>query len=616
MSAIVGVYLLDGSSVDPKDLKRMNDHLSHRGPDGSSIWCEGPVGLAHQMMWTTPESLHERLPLEADGLAITSDSRIDNRQELLPALGLSDEVSDSEAILKAYGIWGKKCVDRLLGDFAFAIWDKAKAELFCARDHMGLKPFYYYHNPGKIFAFATEIKALLAWGLPRKINDVAIGDYLMAMPEDKEITFYQDIIRLPSANFMIVRLNAMQKEQYWELDPTREIHMRSDEEYEKAFRDIFKEAVRCRLRSAFPVGSMLSGGLDSSSVVCMAREILPEDQLLKTFSAIFDTVKKCDERRFINAVLEGGRLEAHFSYGDRIGPLTDIEKMLWHIDQPFLAPNLFIFWALYKEAKNQNVRVLLDGLDGDNVISHGFAYITELTGKGQLLSVQKEVMSLSKNYNISPLRLLIQYSFNPFIPKCLISFKRSFHKANFETINPEFAQRIGLNDRMKILNKKRSELARTSKEDHWRNITGGIHQAVNEMDNIAAAAFFIEPRSPFFDKRLVEFCLALPGDQKVRHGWTRWIMRSALRNALPRKIRCRRSKSNMSPNFIYGLVKFNKAKLEKAIMENRILSEYANATDLTESYRELISQKKWQNNFGNFLWRASMISLWIGNRDP
>jgi len=251
MSAIAGVYLLNGDSVDEKDLKRMNDSMPHRGPDGSGLWHDGPVGLAHQMLWTTPESLHEKLPFEADGLVITSDSRIDNREELLPELGLSEEVSDSEVILKAYGRWGKSCVDRLLGDFAFVIWDKAKEEMFCARDHMGVKPFFYFYKSEEIFAFATEIKSLLAWGIPPCINDARIGDYIMGVQEDKEITFYHEILRLPPASIISINHKTSHKEQYWKPDITREIWLDSDEEYEKIFLDIFKEAVRCRLRSAF-----------------------------------------------------------------------------------------------------------------------------------------------------------------------------------------------------------------------------------------------------------------------------------------------------------------------------------------------------------------------------
>jgi len=615
MSAIAGVYLLDGSAVDPRDLKKMNDSLSHRGPDGSGLWHEGPVGLAHQMLWTTPESLHERLPLEADGLAITSDSRIDNREELLPALGFSDDVSDSEVILKAYGQWGNRCMDKLLGDFAFAVWDKAKQELFCARDHMGLKPFYYYYHPGRVFAFATEIKALFAWGMPKRINEVAIGDYLLAMAEDKEITFYQDIFRLASANLIRVGKDGLRIEQYWKLDPMHEIRLGSDEEYEKAFRDIFREAVRCRLRSAFPVGSMLSGGLDSSSVVCMAREILPKDRMLKTFSAIFDTVKECDERQWINAVMDRGRLEAHYFYGDKIGPLTDMKRMQWYEDQPFIAPNLFLFWGLYKEAKSQNVRILLDGLDGDNVVSHGRSYITELTGKGRLLSAKREVKGLAKNQGLSPSRILLQYSLYPFLPVFLIRIMRFFRNADLGMINSEFARRINLKDRKNTLLTEQSELAKTSKEDHLRKITGGIHQAVNEIDNIVAAAFFIEPRSPFFDKRLVEFCLALPGDQKIRRGWTRWIMRSALRDILPEIIRTRRGKSNMSPNFFHGLTTFDRTDLEHAILtEGNMLSKFIN--NLPSSHKGSFSLEELIEKDPVFLWRAANLSLWLGALDP
>jgi len=146
MSAISGIFYRNERSVDPKLIKLMNDKLYHRGPDGSKIWCEGSVALGHQMLHTTPESLHETLPFEKDGIIITADARIDNRKELSEKLNIEDEesVPDSYFILIAYRKWGEKCPEKLLGDFAFAIWDKDNEKLFCARDHMGIKPFYYY----------------------------------------------------------------------------------------------------------------------------------------------------------------------------------------------------------------------------------------------------------------------------------------------------------------------------------------------------------------------------------------------------------------------------------------------------------------------------------------
>jgi len=166
MSAIVGLYRRNGQPADRADLERMAESLAHRGPDAAGLWNNGPVGLGHRMLWTTPESLHEQLPLvnKSEDVVITADARIDNRDELIAALGLSEwphgEISDSGLILCAYEQWGEGSPKRLLGDFAFAIWDGRSQTLFCTRDHFGVKPFYY-HQSAQVFVFASEIKALL-----------------------------------------------------------------------------------------------------------------------------------------------------------------------------------------------------------------------------------------------------------------------------------------------------------------------------------------------------------------------------------------------------------------------------------------------------------------------
>ena len=164
MSGITGLFYRDGRSVSRKQIEDMNSHLSHRGPDGSSFWTGESIAMGHQMMFTTPESLYENLPFHdtENGLVITSDARIDNREELSFLLEMENKanISDSYYILKAYQKWGKSCPEKLLGDFSFAIWDNDRESLFCARDHMGIKPFYYYLSD-EVFFFATEIKALI-----------------------------------------------------------------------------------------------------------------------------------------------------------------------------------------------------------------------------------------------------------------------------------------------------------------------------------------------------------------------------------------------------------------------------------------------------------------------
>ena len=613
MSSIAGVYLLDGSPVDPDRLKRMNDRLSHRGPDGSGLWCEGSVGLGHQMLWTTPESLHEKLPLEADGLVITADARVDNREELLPELGLREEVSDSEVILETYRKWGRDCVDRLLGDFAFVIWDKAKGELFCARDHMGVKPFYYYHEPGKIFAFATEIKALFAWGVQKEINEVRIGDYLENLFEDREITFYLGILRLPAANFMVVNTSDLQKSLYWALDPKREIELGSDEEYEKAFREIFEKAVRCRLRSAFPVGSMLSGGLDSSSIVCMAREILPKDRFLKTFSVVFNTVTQCDERQYIESVLEKGGFQSYYIQGDMIGPLSDVEEALWHMDQPFSAPNLFLHWAMYKEARNQDSRILLDGIDGDNVVSHGIANITELVVRGRFFSMLYEVRCISRLVGISPRKLLLRYALRPFVPNAVVELWHNFQGGGEPNLaNFEFAKRICFIDRAKKQYRLRYKPSKTARLDQWLNLTWAIHQQMLEEANIAASAFSVEPRNPFYDIRIMEFCLALPSNQKLRNGITRRIMHMALRDILPELIYHRIKKTSLSPNFLHGILGHNKKVIEDLMINGGFcLNNYIDCPCLSESYRKLKHSNELLATDSHNIWLAAVLATWL-----
>ena len=200
MSAIVGMLFADGRPVDPGDLERMTAPLAHRGPDGKGTWLGGRVGLGHLLLTTTPESQNERLPLERDGLTITADARLDNRDELLRALDISPAAPDGELILAAYGRWGEACPARLLGDFAFAVWDTRRRILFAARDHFGVKPLYYFCSPG-VFAFASELKALLPVPfVPRRLDEERVADYLLSLGEDTESTFYRDIRRLPPAH--------------------------------------------------------------------------------------------------------------------------------------------------------------------------------------------------------------------------------------------------------------------------------------------------------------------------------------------------------------------------------------------------------------------------------
>ncbi|MCC7353728.1 MAG: lasso peptide isopeptide bond-forming cyclase [Anaerolineae bacterium] len=627
MSAIAGIFFLDGRPAERAYLERMLESVAHRGPDGVGFHVEGAVGLGQRMLWTTPESLYERPPLahHSGDIVITADARIDNREELIEALGTSDrprgELTDSALILDAYERWGERCPEKLLGDFAFAIWDRGRKRLFCARDHFGVKPFYYYRS-ARLYAFASEIKALLSLPeVPCALNEVRVADYLEVMWEDKTITFYQDIFRLPPGHSLTVTPGQVSVQPYWALAPSHRLRLSSDNEYAEAYREVFTDAVRCRLRSAFPVGSMLSGGLDSSSITCVARGLLAQggNRRLHTFSAIFDDVPECDERPFIHAVLAQGDAEAHFVHGDRLSPLADLDRVLWHEDEPYHAPNLFLHWGLWDTARQHGVRVLLDGFMGDTAVSHGTTYVAELARSWRWLALAREVKAAARANPRAFWRVLWYYvrddGLRPLVPEPVRQAWRVLRGRKEGAwlpgplVNPNFAQRVGLADRIKAQDRDRARRWRSEKEKHFRDLTSGlIPSAMEWADKVAA--FSIEARYPFLDRRLVEFCLALPPVQKYHDGWSRMIVRRGLAGILPEKVQWRQGKGNVAPILEGGLLAFERERLED-VMANApdVIGAYIDVATLRESYRQYVLRGG--GDTVHPVWLAVVLDSWL-----
>jgi asparagine synthase (glutamine-hydrolysing) len=623
MSGIAGVFLVDGRPLDLEDVRRSLKALAHRGPDGSAVWCGDSVGLGHATFWTTPESIGERMPLAQGPLVITADARLDNRDELSSLMAIDAprrrEMGDAELILRAYRKWDESCVDRLLGDFAFAIWNANTRALFCARDHFGVKPFFYYRSE-QIFVFASEIKGLLAAAdIPRRLNEAKVADYLLSILDDTEGTFYRDVFRLPAAHCMTITRDAVRRRRYWALDPHAEIHLRSDEEYAGAFREKFAEAVRCRLRSAFPVGAMLSGGLDSSAVVCMAREAHSGDARspLHTFSAIFPAVPECDERRFSDSVVAGNGVRPHQIPCDSISPLADYEETLRQQDEPFVGPNLFMYQALYAEAQRHGVRIMLDGIDGDTTVSHGLARLTELAAAGKLLSVFREAGHLSRHFGRRRRDWLWSYALRPFIPA---TARTTWRRARLgkdhglwtgsPLIRKDFVRSADVAERVRRVRAESASPPKTARDDHWRRATSAGFQSMFELVDKVASPRQLESRHPFFDRRLVQFCVALPPDQKLRNGWTRGIMRRALAGILPDTIRFRPGKTRFDGNFTRALLGFERSSLESFVKAPpAAICKYIDTVGLRHVYEQLaVGNDSWD---AFTIWKTVVLAKWL-----
>ncbi|MCU0565402.1 MAG: lasso peptide isopeptide bond-forming cyclase [Oculatellaceae cyanobacterium Prado106] len=633
MSGILGLFYRDRRSVTAAEMSDMMTCLSHRGGDGSGTWIEGCcVGLGHQMLWTTPESLLEKQPLVQSSYVLTADARIDNRDELIAELGLTapvEKITDSDLILAAYEKWQEACPEHLLGDFAFAIWDQHKQQMFCARDHFGVKPFYY-HCTDQVFVFASEIKALLAIAsVPRELNEARVANYLLTEFDDTSITFYQDIFRLPPAHTLTVCADSLQTNLYWQLNPYQSLQFETAEQYAEEFRKIFTEAVRCRLRSALPVGSMLSGGLDSSSITCVASRLLA-GQKLSTFSALFEQVPECDERPYIHAVLEQENLASHDIHGDRISPLIDLDRVMWHQDQPLSAYNLYLNWSLYKVAQGCNTRVILDGFDGDSTVSHGTAYLKDLLQARQWLRLYQEIRGLTEHFNpkfrgmfwqilwrskvrgaiakIPPLHK-VQRAVNkiwrwlkPAAPQNSIAWD--------DTIHPDFIQRLQLETRRQQNLISIPQDLSAAKAEHYYNLVRGVMPHTLENLDHAAAAFSIELRFPFWDKRLIEFCLAIPPEQKMGQGWTRLVMRQAMAGILPESVQWRKGKANMGFGFDYSFLAYERDRLAGFWDYPWKSASYLNFGRLRLTGERFLNQTFHDSDVSN-LWQAMNLSLWL-----
>jgi asparagine synthase (glutamine-hydrolysing) len=578
--------------VEAPDLDRMLNAMRYRGTDGRGVWIDGATGLGHLLLHTTPESLHERQPVVRGDLALCADCRIDNRSELLAELavpGPHHRVSDPALILFAYERWGEECVSHLLGDFAFGLWDGRRETMFCARDHFGVKPLYYHHSV--LFAFASEIKSLLTLPeVPRELDDAAIADLLTETFDDRETTFYREVKALPAAHTLTMSRDGVRLHRYWSLVPRSEGRLRSDADYGEALREHFMRAVRCRLRSAFPVGVELSGGLDSASVACTARLIaqVEEQPPIHTLSYIFDHLPQADERPWIEHILAGGGLIPHFVQPDSLDPLGYLDQMVFHLDGVFYAPNLFMTWLGYAEAAQHGVRVLLTGMDGDSTLSHGADYPQELFRRGQWLAGIRVVRETARARGRSPWKQAQRFGLDPLRPaRRVVRHLLTPRSAPVPDawnrrgiLGADLSHRIDVPARVARLSASRSRRPRSEREGHIRQLSWGIHAAILTGTDGLGAGLGIEVRHPFYDVRLAEFCIALPGDQKIRNGWTRWVMRNAMEGILPPRVQWRAYKSNLGSVLSHGLVTHHMAYIERLARDPGPIEPYIDVAAL------------------------------------
>lgn len=562
MSGIAGICNVDGGPVDRALLAQMTRAIAHRGPDGIGHWMAGPVALGHAMFHTTPESLRETQPLSMESaqqgsLCLTLDGRVDNRRELRAALeskgcALRTD-TDAELVLRAYEHWDEDCARHIVGDFAFAIWDGRNRKLFCARDLLGIRPFYY-HFDGHTFTFSSELRPLLdVPGFQRRLNAGMLGEYLCDRITCRDETLYQNILRLPPAHRLALKDGVLRVSRHFDFDPGKSIRYGSDEQYAEHFFEIFREAVSCRLRSQTPVALWLSGGLDSCSILGMAGHLVEQGAIsnrqLAAYTLAFSH-PDADERAYVSDATEMWRFAAYSVDIDNVHAEPLVSDIQRYQDLPDF-PNLSPWQGLCAKASNNGSRVNLWGLGGDEWLTGEETHCADMLRRLQIPTLVRQFrhdlafhrLGLDKSPSF-PIRELMQWCVYPLIPLGMkLTAKRLLRWSAPSWISPEFARAVKLRDRL-AQRAVPPRFPTMAQQRSHRQLDSGFDALVYELVNRMEARHNMEGRHPFNDRRLIEFALALPEDQRWRGDQTKYVLRQAMRRYLPDSIWQRRSKAD------------------------------------------------------------------------
>lgn len=594
MSAIAGLIYFDGRVDREGVAARMIQALARCGSDGMAGLSSGPASLAQFQFHTTEESVTEKLPAQSGNLLLTAATRLDDRSERLHALGLEKAALDSQLLFAGFRKWGENLPEHLLGDFALAVYDETKRELFCARDHFGIKPFYYYHAPGRFFIFASQIQALFCHPeVPRVLNKRALAEYWAGTIPGHVATSYEGILRLPQGHLLRVNRNGLHQRSYWQLDPESELSLGSDAEYEEAFREVFKKAVSRRLSSRWKIGFQLSGGIDSTAVACVGRDFLQNQGIpAETYSMLFPHSPESDETDLINTTLRQPGFNPHFLDGAGSSPFAEFPHFCQMDDEFFFGANAYLVFPVHRAMARDGARICLDGFDGDTTIGYGRYRFAELAAQRDWQTFRRELKAHAKYGNnaraiaahyggpaLTQLlrqgrlfeflrlsreaaphlqsgisKILLDTALIPNIPRPIRKAGRFLAGLPQEPVEllltlarPEAVRALELRSVIEEYVAYYQKRHTDERRFHAQTASSGLLTMVLERVSYADAYFKTEGRHPFRDRDLVQFCVSLPSSQKLKDGVTRSIMRRSLKYTVPDHITCRTAKANMAP---------------------------------------------------------------------
>lgn len=541
MSAILARINFDGAPIVRDAFCRAFEVMAPYGEDSSNTWMDGSVALGQHLLRFTPESCYEQQPHRWNDAVIAADARIDNRDELRLRFDLSPAEAavtpDSHLILRAYRLWGEDCAAHLLGDFAFAIWDLRNKRLFCARDHIGARPLYYFHTPSTTVV-ATDLRALQAFpDVSCAIDEFEVASHLIWSMVTSKKTFFKEFHMVQPGQQISVSAAGLTQRTYWSAEDAPDVRYKTPVQYADHFRSILEVAIADRIRTDYPVGAHLSGGLDSSGIVVLANRHLKQHgrRLAMTYtwsppkSEAYPSVRG-DERDTIEALCRQENLPCH--YGTATG--YDCRNFLARDMATEQTADLWEELPVLAHAGERGIRVILSGWGGDEAATFaGRGYLAYLLRRGRLLDLARITRrTAGVRRPRRTLRFLFRYVVTPLLPDALYNQVDPHYRTDRQSLylHPVFAAQF--------------PEAREQREAFGREIANPRRMQVRLLESghlarrMATWAIWSSPHQvvhayPLTDRRVLDFAIGLPPDMLYQQGTGRYLFRQALRDVLP-----------------------------------------------------------------------------------
>jgi asparagine synthase (glutamine-hydrolysing) len=622
MSGLCGIVHFDGKPLTAESLRSMANAASYRGPDGINYWSRNGAGFAHLALHVTPESVRERQPLDNGDLVLTADARIDNRDDLILRLGayLQEKgPTDAELILAAYRRWGDESPAYLIGDFSFAIWDQRRRRLFAARDPMAMRAFYYRVEPNRLL-FATEIKQLLALtDVPAELFEPAVAAHLAGVFGPLDWTFYRGINQLSPAHVLVVDAQSHRTWRYWDIDPEYRLEYREEAQYAEHFRELFKESVRCRLRSVKPVGIFLSGGVDSGAIASTAgwlmRQGFAKPPAFRAYCWAFDSLPQCDERHISRGITEHYGFPSTDIPVDEACPLMEYPKHGPDRDEPYIGVYQALIERTLDAARADGVALMLSGDRGD-LVSGGWVldYLSLLRAR-RWRDLWSEFQTQSRLSGASLSRVVAEnlYTVLPALARHrlrrVVRARPAIPRAKYPGwLDSSFAKRVDLAEiaRRSGIQPKVDGYSRRMRYEYIFTLMHMRGMVWSERTYAKFGQCFADPWS---DRRIASFALAVPQQVLNRPGeLNKRLVRQAMQGIMPEPVRQAARKIVPSPVYQRALKEQAKDTVRMLIRDSRAaLHGYIDEKLFGEHYEALLNGGRQHHCF----WWTLTLEMWL-----